>query len=155
MLENWTSYVGVAALFTFLGITVKQIVPWKKADADGEAHFRADLIRRVENLEHALERAQAQKQRMEVRHRAELALSNHQFRNITACFDAMLLMLEMSPDRGHEIVVKIKEMRANQLVAEASEKAIIRAAEIEAEAKLEVEENEALYEYTVTPPETQ
>jgi hypothetical protein len=123
--------VWVAAL-TLIGIAVRQIVPWKKQEHDSEAQFRDALIRRVEGLEGKIERQEA-------RHRAEQGLSNHKLRNMTACFDAMLLMMEMTPDRGSEIVTKIKTMRAAQMKAEAREAAIIRAADINGGGEFEAE----------------
>ena len=123
-LAGWTTTAGVwIAALTLIGIAVRQLVPWKKQEHDSEAQFRDALIRRVENLELKIERQEA-------RHRAEQGLSNHKLRNMTACFDAMLLMLEMTPERGPEIVTKIKKMRADQMKAEAEETAIIRAADI-------------------------
>lgn len=121
--SGWTAAgVWIAAL-TLVGIFVRQVVPWRKQEHDSEAQFRETLISRVENLELKIERQEA-------RHRAEQALSNHKLRNMTSCFDAMLLMLEMNPDRGPEIVAKIKKMRSDQMRAEAREAAIIRAADI-------------------------
>jgi hypothetical protein len=123
-LAGWTTTAGVwVAALTLIGILARQVVPWKKQEDDSEAQFRDALIRRVENLESKIERQEA-------RHRAEQGLSNHKLRNMTACFDAMLLMLEMTPERGPEIVTKIKAMRADQMKAEAREAAIIRAADI-------------------------
>jgi hypothetical protein len=125
-LEQWTAAgVWIAAL-TFLGILVRQLVPWRRAVSEDEAHLRSDLITRVEKLERTLERER-------LRHNAERALDRHRLNNITQCFDALLLLIETTPEKATEIVVKIKEMRANQLTAEAQEKAIIRAAEIEAD----------------------
>jgi hypothetical protein len=49
---------------------------------------------------------------------------------MTANFDSMLMMLEMNPERGPEIVTKIKEQRAAQMIAEAKEAAIIYADEL-------------------------
>lgn len=121
--SGWTmAGVWIAAL-TLIGIFIRQVVPWRKQEADSEAQFRDALIRRVENLESKIERQEA-------RHKAEQGLSNHKLRNMTACFDAMLMMLEMNPERGPEIVIKIKQMRADQMKAEARESAIIRAAEL-------------------------
>lgn len=123
-LAGWTTTAGVwIAALTLIGIAIRQLVPWKKQEHDSEAQFRDALIRRVENLEAKIERQEA-------RHRAEQGLSNHKLRNMTACFDAMLLMMEMTPERGPEIVTKIKAMRAAQMKAEAEETAIIRAADI-------------------------
>lgn len=113
------------ALLAFLGLAVRQVVPWKKQAQTAEESFRDALLARVSALEVRL-------QRQEAIHTAEKALANHKLRNITAVFDAMLMMLEMNPDRGPEIVVKIKEMRAAQIKAEAAEAAIIRAAAMDA-----------------------
>lgn len=124
-----------AAILGVVGIFLRQIVPWRKQTSDAEARLRDALIARVEKLESKLERLTA-------RHAAERALGNHMLQNITACFDATLLMLEMNPQRAPEIVTKIKEMRAAQMVAEAQEKAIIRAAEIEADNREVSEEAE-------------
>lgn len=61
--------------------------------------------------------------------------------DVTQCFDALLLLIKANPDKAGEVVVMIEEMRAKQLVAEAEEKAIIRAAEIAAdEAELDAEQ---------------
>ena len=119
--SQWTTAGVWIAAISLVGILIRQITPWRKQANDAAVELRNTLIARVEKLEAALERQNR-------RHDAERALSNHQLRNITACFDAMLLMLEMNPDRGPEIVEKIKKMRADQMLAEAEEKAIIRAA---------------------------
>ena len=107
------------AAFTFLGILIRQIGPWKRQADAAEALLRSAMAARIDTLEVRLELQEAH-------HRVETTLNNHQLRNITACFDAMLLLLEMNPDRGPEIVEKIKQMRATQMIAEAEEKAILR-----------------------------
>jgi hypothetical protein len=117
---------------SFLGIFVRQIVPWKKVIAESDVLFRRDLLSRIEKLERMLERERS-------RHNAERALDRHRLNNVTQCFDALLLLIETAPDKATEIVAKIKTMRAEQLRAEAQEKAIIRAAEIEADTELEIE----------------
>lgn len=113
----WVAIVGV------IGIALRQLVPWRKQSSDAEAQFRAALIERVQRLEDRLDRQQA-------RHEAEKRLLTHKLRNMTANFDSMLLMLEMNPDRGPEIVAAIKDQRARQMVAEAQEAAIIYADEL-------------------------
>lgn len=128
----WMAAIGL------LGILIRQVGPWRKqaheaevqARAD-EAKFRAELLAREAFLLQRIDSLESRLERQEAHHTAEKALGNHKLRNITACFDAMLMMMEMTPDRGAEVVVKIKEMRAAQIIAEAKEAAIIRAAEIE------------------------
>lgn len=128
----WIAAIGL------LGILIRQIGPWRQqanaAEAqarEDEAKFRAELLAREVFLLQRIDRLESRLERQEARHSAEKALGNHKLRNITACFDAMLMMMEMTPDRGAEVVVKIKEMRAAQIIAEAKEAAIIRAAELE------------------------
>lgn len=131
--SQWTAAgIWVAAL-GFLGLLARQFVPWKKQASEAEARLRDSLIRRVERLEARLDRQQA-------RHDAEKRLLTHKLRNMTANFDSMLMMLEMNPDRGPEIVAKIKEQRARQMLAEAKESAIIYAAELQEEAPAEEEQ---------------
>ena len=130
---GWTAAgVWIAAL-SFLGLLIRQIGPWKKQVSEVEDHLRDSLTRRVEKLERTLERER-------VRHNAERALDRHRLNNVTQCFDALLLLIKANPDKASEVVVMIEEMRAKQLVAEAEEKAIIRAAEITADSE---EEDEA------------
>lgn len=127
---GWAVF-GIAVL-ALLGVIVRQIVPWRKQAAEAEARLRDDLIRRVERLERQIDRERT-------KHEAERALGRHELKNINQCFDALLLLIEMAPERAAESVAKIKEMRAGQVQAEAKEKAIIRAAEIAAEVELEAE----------------
>lgn len=115
----------VAALSLF-GLLIRQIGPWRKHVDDVAEHLRDDLLQRVEKLERTLERER-------LRHNAERALDRHRLNNMTQCFDAMLMLIEMNPAKATEVVQKIKEMRATQVLAEAEEKAIIRAAEIAAD----------------------
>jgi hypothetical protein len=130
MIPPTTSQLTVVGIWTvaisFIGLLVRQVVPWKKVTTDAEAKLRDTLIARVERLEFRLDRQQT-------RHDAEKRLLIHKLRNMTANFDAMLMMLEMNPDRGPEIVAKIKEQRAAQMVAEAQESALIYASELRAD----------------------
>jgi cbb3-type cytochrome oxidase subunit 3 len=101
-----------------------------KLKLEDDQVFRAELLAREGLLTQrvgALERTITRERRI---HTAERALDRHRLNNITQCFDAMLLLIEMNPDRATEIVKKIKEMRATQMLAEAEEKAALRVAEI-------------------------
>lgn len=138
----WTVALGIVTLI------IRQIGPWRKQITETEERLRAELStalsnerasHRAELAANAAERAEMCERlakmertlsRQQASHTAERALDRHKFTNITACFDAMLLLLEMNPEKGPEIVAKIKAMRAAQMRAEAEEKAIIRAAVI-------------------------
>jgi len=133
--------VWIAAL-GIVGLLIRQAVPWRKQASDAEARLRDALIERVDKLERAMERQQKTWGLKEARHAAERALGNHKLRNMTANFDAILMMLEMNPDRGPDIVAAIKKQRAAQMLAEAKESAVINAAEITA-STLDAEEEAA------------
>lgn len=131
----WTAGGVLVIAFSMLGLLIRQIGPWKKQVSEAEDHIRSDLIRRVERLERTLDSERAI-------HKAERSLDRHRLNNVTQCFDALLLLIEMAPERASEAVQKIKEMRAAQLRAEAEEKAVIRAAEIAAaEVEVAIEES--------------
>jgi len=124
--QSWTFYGFWIVLVGFLGAVARQVVPYKKQANDAEGKLRDALMERVSRLEQRLDKQQ-------VRHDAEKRLLTHKLRNMTANFDSMLLMLEMNPDRGPEIVAKIKDQRARQMLAEAQESAIIYAEELRGE----------------------
>lgn len=124
--SQWTAAGIWLAALSFLGLLIRQVVPWKKITTESEAHFRAELLERVEKLERTLERERT-------RHEAERGLDRHRLNNVTQCFDALLLLIKANPDKAAEAVAMIEEMRAKQLIAEAQEKAIIRAAELSPE----------------------
>jgi hypothetical protein len=147
------------AILGFFGLLLRLIGPWRKQISDAEERIRAALeaslekereahsmdlererlARAAEARQFALERDEmgdrlaklesdaARKDRM---HEAEVSLYRHQLANIRQCFDSLLILLKANPDRVKEAVQIVEEMRANQLVAEAQEKAIIHAAEI-------------------------
>lgn len=139
----WAITGWVVGLLAFFGVVIRQLGPWRKQITETEERLRKELSEALKT-----ERQEHQKERLELReaivrletkiteerilHNAERALDRHRLNNITACFDAMLLLVETNPDKASEIVVKIKDMRAAQILAEAEEKAIIRAAELTA-----------------------
>lgn len=120
---GWTAAGAWGSFLLLLGVIVRQVGPWRKLSIDANEKLRDDLLRRVEKLERELDRK-------ETRHRAERALDRHKFANISQCFDALMMMLEATPEKAADIVKRVKEMRARQLEAEALEKAAIHAAEI-------------------------
>lgn len=161
--QGWGWAVIGGALVGLISLIIRSIGPWRKQISDAENNIRTELHDQItalkdeiqnERMIHATEmrafnlerdemgdrlaKMEKMLSRQQIRHNAERAIYRHKFKNIAAAFDAMLLLLEMNPDRAPEIVEKIKEMRAKQLLAEAEEEAIIRAAEIKAEGHEEV-----------------
>ena len=114
--------VGVAMLF------IKQRPAMRKQSDLVNENLRAALLKRVEKLETASERQHK-------RHEAERALDRHKVANLNQCFDAVMLMLETSPEKAPEIIAKIKIMQEAQIKAEAVEAAAIHAAVLVADAE--------------------
>lgn len=126
---SWAAVGSVGTFLTIAGgiltLIIKQIGPWRKQTTEAEQRLREELERRVEKLEKALEHKDAI-------HAAERALDRHKIANLTQCFDSVMLMLEAAPEKTAEIILRVKEMRAGQIRAEAIEKAAIYAADITA-----------------------
>lgn len=124
---TWTAFFTLAVCIingTAVGVWLKNRPAMRKLDKEADEKLRDDLIHRVEKLEQTLDTERA-------RHAAERAVDRHKLNNIAQCFDAVILLLEAAPERASEIVVKIKAMRADQMLAEATEKAAIHAAQIQ------------------------
>lgn len=146
--ETVQSAGWLAAVLIFLGVLLRMIGPWRKQITETEERLRNELRSALEAERkahaeeikaHALERddmgdriAKMEKllTRQQLRHNAERALDRHRLNNMNACFDALLLLLKANPDKSAEAVAMVEELRAKQMLAEAKEKAIIRAAEI-------------------------
>jgi len=97
----------------------------KEIEVDADSDLRKDLLKRVETLERKLDEERAI-------HEAQIAIMRHRLNNSDQCIDALLMLLETSPDKVSEAVGMIKEMRARQREAEAQEKAAFHAAKISA-----------------------
>ncbi len=156
--STWAITGWIAAGLTFLGLLIRNIGPWRKQISESEERLRVELHAEIKELRdqvkeeratHALEmrafnlerdemgdrlaRMEKRFVRQQLRHNAERALARHQLSNISQCFDSMILLIETNPQKSPEIIAKVKEMRATQIIAEAEEKAAIRAAEIAAD----------------------
>lgn len=64
---------------------------------------------------------------------ANLAFLRHRQNNMSGNFDALLLLIELAPEKAGEFIVRIKEMRRDQAVAEAAERAALLATAVLAE----------------------
>lgn len=121
---NWTAVlVGILNLLVGGGLVawIKQRPRMKEIEISAEERFRTDLATRVEKLEKKID---AERDRYE----ALIAIMRHRLNNSDQCIDALLMLLETSPDKVAEAVQMIKEMRARQREAEATEKAAFHAA---------------------------
>jgi len=97
----------------------------EKSLLEARAADNAELRQRVEDLEQRLDKDRTQ-------HEAERKIDRHRINNLTQCLDALLMLLEVAPDKASEHVNKIKEMRERQAANETVEKAAVQAASITA-----------------------
>lgn len=140
--------LGVVSLFAVL---LRQVGPWRKQLTDLEARMREELKSQLDeerklhleemavrtNERHRMSEQIAKLEklmsRQQLRHNAERALDRHRLNNINQCFDALILLLKANPEKSTEAIGLIEDMRGKQMLAEAEEKAMIRAAEISAD----------------------
>lgn len=80
-------------------------------------------LSRIESLEMKLEAKSAS-------YEAEVAILRHQFNNVSACLDALLLLIETAPEQASAHAARIRAMRKEQSETETVEKATIRGARI-------------------------
>ena len=63
-------------------------------------------------------------------HDAEMAIMRHRANNLEAIFNMLVELVEQSPDRAADTVIRIKALRAKQEAAEAAEKGMVMGARI-------------------------
>lgn len=124
---GWTAAGAWGSFLVLLGLIVRQVNPWRKTTIEADKQLRDDLLKRVEHLETTLDHERKIRE-------AERSLDRHRINNLTQCLDMLVALLETNPDRAHDFVVRIKEMRETQIAAEATEKGLIHAAKIASEA---------------------
>lgn len=146
-----TLFIGfLTVVFGLIGVIVRQIGPWRKQITETEERLRTELqlALSTERELHAVERVSMIKRISKLEsllgqerllHEAERRIDRHKLNNLIQCFDMIVLLIETSPDKAPEIIVKVKELRATQMVAEAEEKSQLLKAQMIAEGLLEEE----------------
>lgn len=128
-------WMGGAVL---IAVLLRAWQPFQKMKVDRDGELVSTLIARVEKLETDLagtrESLEAQLRLERAKHNGVMAVMRHRLNNVTACLDALLMLLEHDPSRAAEAVQRIKEMRGRQAELEASEKNAVIAASIAAAA---------------------
>jgi hypothetical protein len=138
---TWTAAGAWATFLALLGIIIKQVGPWRKQISDDQAalivnfretidgmRVRLDKVERQLHIERKLHFIQTA--RLEARHAAQRALDRHKFNNADANLDALLRILEVSPEKAPEAARQAREARAQQRSDEQLEAAEIHKAEI-------------------------
>lgn len=120
---SWTSVlVGLLNLLVggALVAAIRSRPALRKIANDREASLLKERALDMEAMRARLEKLEA-----------ERAVDRHRLNNVTACLDALLLLIETAPEKAAQHVARIKEMRAAQMTAEAAEKGAIHAIAIE------------------------
>lgn len=117
------SIAALALLIFAVTVAMRSWPQWKRAQNEGDASLRTDLLARVATLELEiieLRKALDQKDRQ---HEAEMRVVRHQLGNETASIEALLMLLETAPDKVAASIDRIKAMRAQRAQNIAIEKA--------------------------------
>lgn len=138
---TWTSVFTGGSFIALIGLLIKQLGPWRKQASDEQQLLIKNLqdsygsvVTRLDKVEKqlALERKMhfIQTARLEARHAAQRALDRHKFVNADSNLDALLRILEVSPDKAPEAARQAREARAAQRHNEQLEAAEIHKAEL-------------------------
>lgn len=117
-------FVGSAGLGGMLKTWLDHKRGVRKATDEVALSLVTQLTNRIEILE-------AESARERVLCDAKLGIQRHRINNLSGNFDALLLLIEMAPEKAADMVAKIKERRSQQEQAEAVEKAALAAVAVQ------------------------
>jgi hypothetical protein len=131
---SWTTLFTGGSFLALLGLLIRQVGPWRKQTTEATDKLIEQLTARLDKVEKQLDTERKvnyiQTARLEARHAAQRALDRHKFVNADANLDALLRVLEVSPERAPEAARQAREARAKQRENELLEAAAIHKAEI-------------------------
>jgi hypothetical protein len=131
---TWTSLFTGGTFLALIALLIKQVGPWHRQTTEASDSLIKNLADRLDKVERqlALERKLhfIQTARLEARHAAQRALDRHKFVNADANLDALLRILEVSPEKAPEAARQAREARARQRDTERLEAAEIHKAEL-------------------------
>jgi hypothetical protein len=137
--HGWTWSAGLLSLLNLIvgGAVVawiKQRPRMRELEQSGEKTLQEGLLTRVTALEAANTTQALRFEAERAQHEATMAVMRHRLNNMTMCLDALLLLIEQDPSKAAGAAIRIREMRSQQMAAEATEKATVHAATIQATA---------------------
>lgn len=138
---TWTTFFTGGSFLALLGLLIRQVGPWRKQTTEASDKLIAQLteqlanaVKRIDKVEKQLATERKmnfiQTARLEARHAAQRALDRHKFNNADGNLDALLRILEVSPEKAPEAARQAREARAQQRSDEALEAAQIHRAEM-------------------------
>lgn len=151
---TWTAAGAWGTFLALLALIVRQVGPWQKQRNDAAQlatdTLIAQLTERLDKVEKQLSTERRihfiEIRRLEARSAAQRALDRHRFNNAEACLDALLRILELSPDKAPEAARQARAQRAEQRAGEQLESTEIHRAEMIAVAMAERELADAVLE---------
>ncbi|MGV0964187.1 MAG: hypothetical protein ACOYBT_09885 [Polynucleobacter sp.] len=122
--HGWTWTSGLMAVLNLLVsgllITIVRTRPaLKKIANEREANLLTERAEEMDSMRRRIATLEA-----------ERATDRHRINNLSQCLDALLMMIEMDPEKASAAAERIRAMRRAQMEAEATEKAAIHAAAI-------------------------
>lgn len=119
MIDQFPTIKGMTpaayGIFTLvLLVATAMIKAWpalRKMSFDADTSLRSDLLARIDTLEKQIAVLEAKHSEDANRHAAEMQVMRHRLNNETAALDALLLLLEVAPDKVTENISHIKDMR--------------------------------------------
>lgn len=131
---TWTSAFTGGSFLALVGLLIRQVGPWRKQATDEQQHFMSALTVRLDKVEKQLATERKlhfiEVRRLEARTAAQRSLDRHKFNNSEACLDALLRILELSPEKAPEAARRAREQRSEQRLAENMESVAIHKAEM-------------------------
>jgi len=150
---TWTSLFTGGSFFALVALLLRQIGPWRKQTTDATDNLIAQLTNRLDKVENLLAAERRlhyiTTARMEARHAAQRALDRHKFNNADGNLDALLRILEVSPEKAPEAARQARKAREEQRKSEQLEAAEIHKAELIAVAIAEKQLDEQEREQTL------
>lgn len=130
---TWTTVLmGIANLL--IGGLLVQIIrtrpALKKIANEREANLLTERAEQMEAMQKRVDALETKLESERARHEAERALDRHRLNNMDQCLNYLFMVFEKMPEKVPEAMSAVKKMRAEQLQAEAVEKATIHAATI-------------------------
>ncbi len=120
-----TPTAGIWSLVLIAVITLIKAWPrLMELSAGSDASLRTDLLDRVATLEAQLEALHLAMDAARESHEREMRILRHQLNNERMSLDLLLAMLENAPEKVTDIVVKVKELRAQHALEIAAERGL-------------------------------
>lgn len=152
---SWTAGGAWATFLALLTLIIRQVGPWRKQASDEQQLLVGNLQDTIKVVTDRLDKVEKQLsterrlhyielRRLEARYAAQRALDQHKFNNREQCLDALLRILELSPEKAREAAKRARQQiteqrRSEQLEADEIHKAEIAAVAV---AEKELEEQE-------------